>query len=222
MSLYGLGVSQGSFPEREGIWGFRGTARYARDGGDTALNYYVNGNHPEALEESRDRVGEICERNGAYDILVATTRSARDRMWEGRKCLFEAANHIGGMYLSLDVVVPRSLIPALVNRVQRISEKYQIRARSFGHAGDGNVHVLLFKDQLSDEEWARRIDPAQRDLYSETIKLGGKITAEHGIGLLRKSYLSMNLGSDQIEILKRLKKVFDANNVLNPGKIFDL
>jgi glycolate oxidase len=182
----------------------------------------LDGNHPEALEESRDRVGEICERNGAYDILVATTRSARDRMWEGRKCLFEAANHIGGMYLSLDVVVPRSLIPALVNRVQRISEKYQIRARSFGHAGDGNVHVLLFKDQLSDEEWARRVDPAQRDLYSETIKLGGKITAEHGIGLLRKSYLSMNLGSDQIEVLKRLKKAFDANNVLNPGKIFDL
>jgi glycolate oxidase len=182
----------------------------------------LDGNHQEAMEANLDRVGEICERNGAYDILVANTPSARDRMWEGRKCMFEAANHVGGMYLSLDVVVPRSQIPPLVSGVQRISGRYKIKARSFGHAGDGNVHVLLFKEHLSDKEWNSRIDKAQRDIYGETIKLGGKITAEHGIGLLRKSYLSMNLGSDQIEVLKRLKRTFDPKNVLNPGKIFDL
>ena len=143
-------------------------------------------------------------------------------MWEGRKCLFEAANHVGGMYKSLDVVVPRSLIPVLLKKIQKISEKYRIRAMSFGHAGDGNVHVLLFKGDLTGEEWERQIDQVQRILYSETIDLGGRITAEHGVGLLRKSYLSMNLGSGQIEVLKRLKRAFDPKNVLNPGKIFDL
>jgi glycolate oxidase len=182
----------------------------------------LDGNHQESLEQSRDQVGEICDRNGAYDILVAMTRPDRERMWEGRTCLFEAANHEGGIYKSLDVVVPRSHIPDLVKKVQEISERYRIESMSFGHAGDGNVHVLLFKGELEDEEWDKKIDPAQKDLYQETIHLGGKITAEHGIGLLRKSYLSMNLGAKQVDVLKNLKTAFDPSYILNPGKIFDI
>jgi glycolate oxidase len=182
----------------------------------------LDGNYEEVLEEQQSQIGEICEKNGAFDTLIANTSTARERMWEGRKCLFEAANHFGSMYKSLDVVVPRSLIPTLIKKINEISEKYRIKAMSFGHAGDGNVHVLLFKGELPDEEWERRIEQAQRDLYSETINLGGKITAEHGIGLLRKPFLSMNLDPCQIELLKRLKKAFDPKNILNPGKIFDL
>jgi glycolate oxidase len=182
----------------------------------------LDGNQQVSLEEERDRVGEICERNGAFDILIANTRTAMERMWEGRKCLFEAAGQGGVMYRSLDVVVPRSLIPALVKKIQEVPEKYGIKVMSFGHAGDGNVHILLFKDELSDGEWEKRIGRVERDLYGETIGLGGRITAEHGIGLLRKSYLPLNLDPCQIEILKRLKKAFDPKNILNPGKIFDL
>jgi len=191
-----------------------------RDAGAHVL-ISLDGNQQENLEEDRDRVGEICEKNGAFDILIANTRTAMERMWEGRKCLFEAANQVGGMYRSLDVVVPRSMIPALVKKIQEISERYQTKAMSFGHAGDGNVHVLLFKGELTDEEWEMLIDKAERDLYRETIGLGGRITAEHGIGLLRKSFLPLNLEPYQIEILKRLKKAFDPKNILNPGKIFD-
>jgi glycolate oxidase len=182
----------------------------------------LDGNHPEALEAERDRVGEICERNGAYDVLIADSRPARERMWEGRKCLFEAANQVGKMYKSLDVVVPRSLIPMLIRKVNETSGHYGIKSMSFGHAGDGNIHVLLFKGELTDEKWNGVIDRAQRDLYEQTIRLGGKITAEHGIGLLRKPYLSMNLDDSQIELSKRLKRAFDPKNLLNPGKIFDL
>jgi glycolate oxidase len=145
-----------------------------------------------------------------------------ERMWEGRKCLFEAANEVGGMFKSLDVVVPRSLIPVLVKKIQEVPKRYRIEAMSFGHAGDGNVHILLFKGELTDEEWEVSIDKAERKLYQETIELGGRITAEHGIGLLRKSFLPLNLDPYQIEILKRLKKAFDPKNILNPGKIFDL
>jgi glycolate oxidase len=182
----------------------------------------LDGDHEEALKEYQNRIGEICERHGAYDILVANSSTARERMWEGRKCLFEAANHFGTVYKSLDVVVPRSLIPGLIRKIHEISERYRIKGMSFGHAGDGNVHVLLFKGELPDEEWEKQIDRAQRDLYKETIDLGGKITAEHGIGLLRKPFLSMNLDPYQIELLKRLKTAFDPKNILNPGKIFDL
>jgi glycolate oxidase len=181
----------------------------------------LDGNHQEALEDSRNRVGEICERNGAYDIYVAETRPDIERMWEGRKCLFEAANLVGGMYKSLDVVVPRSRIPALVQQIQRISELHGIEALSFGHAGDGNVHVLLFKGELSDDVWNSHINLAERELYKETVDFGGRITAEHGIGLLRKPYLSMNLSTNQIEVLRQLKKAFDPKSILNPGKIFD-
>ncbi len=103
-----------------------------------------------------------------------------------------------------------------------VSEKYRIHAMSFGHAGDGIVHVLLFKGDLPDEKWERQSDHAQRTLYGETIDLGGKITAEHGIGILRKSYLSMNLGSSELDAIKRLKSALDPKYILNPGKIFDL
>jgi glycolate oxidase len=120
------------------------------------------------------------------------------------------------------VVVPRSLIPTLIEKINTVSEKYRIKSMSFGHAGDGNVHVLLFKGELTDEEWDGRIDQAQRNLYRETVDLGGRITAEHGIGLLRKPFLSMNLDPCQIGILKGLKRAFDPKNILNPGKIFDL
>jgi len=181
----------------------------------------LDGNHQEALEESRNYVGEICERNGAYDIYVAMTRPDIERMWEGRKCLFEAANLVGGMYKSLDVVVPRSRIPTLVQKIQMISDLHNIQAMSFGHAGDGNVHVLLFKGELSDDVWDSHIPLAERELYKETVDLGGRITAEHGIGLLRKKYLNMNLGLDQIEVLRQLKRAFDPKTILNPGKIFD-
>ncbi len=92
---------------------------------------------------------------------------------------------------------------------------------TFGHAGDGNVHVLLFKEDLSDELWDKHIALAERELYKETVDLGGRITVEHGIGLLRKKYLKMNLGSSQIEVLRQLKKAFDPKSILNPGKIFD-
>ena len=179
-------------------------------------------NHPEGLEKSRDRIGEICEKNEAHDILVATTSTARERMWEGRKCMFEAANHVGGMYKSLDVVVPRSFIPKLVKEIDIVSESHGITAMSFGHAGDGNVHVLLFKGDLSDKNWNRQIDEVQRRVYNQTVSLGGKITAEHGIGVLRKPYLSMNLDSNHINMLKRLKSAFDPKNILNPGKVFDM
>lgn len=182
----------------------------------------LDGNQQEALDEDQNRVGEICEKNGALDILIANSPTARDRMWEGRKCLFEAANHFGSLYKSLDVVVPRSLIPTLIRTIDEVSERHRIRTMSFGHAGDGNVHVLLFKGELLDEEWERLINRAQKDLYEATINLGGKITAEHGIGLLRKPFLSMNLDPFQIELLKGLKKTFDPKNILNPGKIFDL
>jgi glycolate oxidase len=182
----------------------------------------LDGNQQEALEEDQNRVGEICEKNGALDILIATSPTARERMWEGRKCLFEAANHFGSMYKSFDVVVPRSLIPILIEKTDEISERYRMKTMCFGHAGDGNVHVLVFKGDLHDEEWEERIDHAQRDLYQATINLGGKITAEHGIGLLRKPFLSMNLDPYQIDLLKRLKKAFDPKNILNPGKIFDV
>jgi glycolate oxidase len=182
----------------------------------------LDGNQQEALDKDQSRVGEICEKNGALDILIANSPTARDRMWEGRKCLFEAANHFGSLYKSLDVVVPRSLIPTLIREIDHVSERHRIRAMSFGHAGDGNVHVLLFKGELPDDEWERLINQAQRDLYKATIDLGGKITAEHGIGLLRKPFLSMNLDPCQIELLKGLKTAFDPKNILNPGKIFDL
>lgn len=182
----------------------------------------LDGNQEEALDEEQTKVGEICEKNGALDILIATSRTMRDRMWEGRKCLFEAANILGQMYKPFDVVVPRSFIPVLIKKIYEISDKYKIKSMCFGHAGDGNVHVLIYQGEIPNDEWPDKIGIIEKELYQSTIDLEGKITAEHGVGLLRKPFLSMNLDPYQIELLKGLKKVFDPKNILNPGKIFDL
>jgi glycolate oxidase len=91
-----------------------------------------------------------------------------------------------------------------------------------GHAGDGNVHVLYFKsDGMEKEEWARTIPRATESLYRAVLEMGGKITAEHGIGLTRKPFLSLDFTETQIGLLKGIKRVFDPQGILNPGKIFD-
>jgi glycolate oxidase len=182
----------------------------------------LDGNRREDFEHGMDLVGEVCKRFGAWDLLVADQAPAQARLWEGRRCIFEAANRIGGIYETMDVVAPRNRIADLVNCAETIAEKFRLNPLCVGHVGDGNVHVLYFKGEaMEQEEWARRIKPATESLYRATLDMGGKITAEHGIGLTRKPYLTLDLNDAQMGLLRGIKKTFDPKGILNPGKIFD-
>jgi len=182
----------------------------------------LDGNRKEDFQHSMDVVEEIFQRFGAWDLLVAEEPAAQNRLWEARRCIFEAANNMGVIYETMDVVAPRCCVADMVKAAEAIAGEHNLDPLCVGHAGDGNVHVLYFKkEEMDNEEWARTLPKASKALYQATLAMGGKITAEHGIGLTRKRYLKMDYTETQIDLLRGIKKTFDPKGILNPGKIFD-
>jgi glycolate oxidase len=118
------------------------------------------------------------------------------------------------------VVVPRAEIPDLLKGIRKIADRYAVRIVSFGHVGDGNVHVNVLKDDLADERWEEIIPSLTEEIYKLTLSLGGMITGEHGIGATRRRYLPLALDQPQIEVMEKIREVFDPNRILNPAKIF--
>jgi len=181
----------------------------------------IEGNDKEAVNADYDAVADICLKNNALDVLVADTKASQEKVWEGRSCIIDAAKAEGFIEV-LDCVVPRNRIPDLIKGLNDIAEKYKVECQNFGHAGDGNVHTNVLKKNMSDEEWNKKVPELIEEVYKLSISLGGTISGEHGIGLIRKRFLPMTLNKKQIELMMGIKRTFDPNNILNPGKIFDL
>ena len=119
-----------------------------------------------------------------------------------------------------DVVVPRAEILRLLKGIKEIGKRRGVRVISFGHAGDGNVHVNILKDEIADEEWEELLPTVTEEIYRLSLSLGGAITGEHGIGATRKRYLPLALDEAQIGLMRQIREAFDPNQILNPGKIF--
>jgi glycolate oxidase len=180
----------------------------------------LDGNTQEAVDADMELVGEICLEHGAHDVLVAKDRPTRDRLWEARRMIIEALNHASPVNHMEDVVVPRAEIHRLLKGIKGIAHRHGVRIVNFGHAGDGNVHVNVLKDDLPDEDWAALVPVITEEIYRLALSLGGTITGEHGIGATRREYLPMALDDVQIELMRGMRDLFDPNRILNPGKIF--
>jgi len=180
----------------------------------------LDGNTPAAVDADMELVGELCLQHGARDLLVARDRPTRDRLWEARRMIIDALNHESPMNHMEDVVVPRAEIHRLLKGMKEISRGHGVRIVSFGHAGDGNVHVNILKDDLGDEHWDGLVPPVREEIYRLALALGGTITGEHGVGATRRQYLPMALDEAQIELMRRIRAAFDPNSILNPSKIF--
>jgi glycolate oxidase len=180
----------------------------------------LDGNHREAIDANYDQVADICLENGALDVLVALGPRDQDRLWEARRAIIDALKKESPINHMEDVVVPRAEIPALLKGIREIAERYAVRIVSFGHAGDGNVHVNVLKDDLADERWEEIVPSIAEEIYKLALSLGGMITGEHGIGATRRRYLPLALDPAQIEIMERIREVFDPHRILNPAKIF--
>jgi len=156
----------------------------------------------------------------AVDVLVANTKETQERIWSIRGSFYEALvkNRVVQM---VDTVVPPSKIAEYIDEVKSIARRQKIRIFSVGHAGDGNVHLILMKDDLSDDAWAETWPQTMKQLYETAVSYGGTISGEHGIGLDKKKYLSLSIGESELRLMKAVKRLFDPNNILNPGKIFD-
>jgi glycolate oxidase len=180
----------------------------------------LDGNNKAALDEDLETVAGLCLDAGATDVLVAADRPTSDRLWEARRAIIDALNHESPVNHMEDVVVPRAAIPTLLRGTHEIADRLGVRILSFGHAGDGNVHITTLKDDVSDEAWEELVPEATESLYQLALSLGGTITGEHGIGAIRRQYLPLALEEAQIEVMRRIREVFDPNSILNPGKIF--
>jgi len=180
----------------------------------------LDGRRDEEVAADMEQVGDLCLAHGALDVLVASDRPTRDRLWEARRMILEALKHESPANYMEDVVVPRAEIPRLLEGIHELGDRYGVRIVCFGHAGDGNVHVNILKDETPDARWREVVPPLRRAIYDLCISLGGTLTGEHGVGATRRAYLPLALDAAQIELQRRIKAAFDPENILNPGKIF--
>jgi FAD/FMN-containing dehydrogenase len=174
---------------------------------------------PRGVEEDLDRVVEACRTAGAKQISRATTETERDTIWSLRRQTSVALKAFGLVKINHDVVVPRGRVPELFDVIAEMKRTYGLRVASFGHAGDGNIHVNLLITP-DDAEEAARAKKAEQFLFTRVVALEGSISGEHGIGFAKAAYLPIELSADEIALMKRIKAAFDPNGILNPGKIF--
>ncbi len=179
----------------------------------------VDGNYEEALDKDIEKIAEVVSDAGAFDIVMAEDTNKMSEIWALRRCIGEAVKSIS-VYKEEDTVVPRANMPALIKGVKEICAKHGITSICYGHAGDGNVHVNILKDKTDNDTWEKNIDPAIRKIFKLTVSLGGTISGEHGIGYSQKNYLDIAIKESEVKLMKDIKKVFDPNGIMNPGKIF--
>ncbi len=180
----------------------------------------VDGDEEEAVTQQYETIGEVCLESGAGDVMVADTAPTQEKIWSTRRKLRDSLRAVSPIIVGQDVVVPRMAIADFLEKLDGIAGKTGIEIVSFGHAGDGNVHVNFLKREMEESAWKRALEAATREVFSLAIKLGGTISGEHGIGLVKKNYLSLALNPATIGALRRIKEALDPNNILNPGKIF--
>ncbi|MGE7759902.1 FAD-binding oxidoreductase [Peribacillus sp. NPDC097895] len=175
--------------------------------------------HPLALQEEVAQASELCRAVGAREVRIPKDKVEEAELWRARKLVSPAIVRIKPTKISEDATVPRSKIPQMCERLQKIRDKYGVHLVVFGHAGDGNLHPNIICDKTDKEEMSR-VELAVADIFMAAIELGGTLSGEHGIGMMKAPFLEMELGAAGLDIMKRIKEVWDPNNIMNPGKIF--
>lgn len=212
------------FMERNALdWGIKYTPDVnleLKKGIEAYLLIEVDGNDRDVLFKECEAITGVIERFECDEVLFAEDASQKERLWKVRKCLGEAVKS-HSIYKEEDTVVPRAELPKLLKGVKQIGEKYGFESVCYGHAGDGNLHVNIVKAGMTDDEWENKLPEGIREIFTLCKELGGTISGEHGIGLVQKSYMDIVFSKANLDIQKGIKKLFDPDNILNPGKIFD-
>jgi glycolate oxidase len=178
----------------------------------------VDGNYPESLMSDCEKISEVVQQFGCGEILFADDEAQKAQLWKLRRKVAEAVKS-NSVYKEEDTVVPRYQLPALLTAVKEIGSRYGFRSVCYGHAGDGNLHVNIIKGNLTEDQWNSMLPTAIREIFELTVRLGGTLSGEHGIGLVQKNYMDIAFKSHEISLLRSVKQVFDPLGILNPGKI---
>lgn len=176
--------------------------------------------HPAVVAEEAARMEQICRAHQCQEVRVAKNEEEAVQLAAARRTAFSALARVGPTTILEDVTVPRSELARIIRFIQATAKKYKLRVGVFGHMGDGNLHPTVLTNERNREEMDR-VEKAFREIFEETIRLGGTITGEHGVGLAKKSILPQALGHEPIRVMRELKKVLDPKGILNPGKMFD-
>ncbi|HYE77608.1 MAG TPA: FAD-linked oxidase C-terminal domain-containing protein, partial [bacterium] len=179
----------------------------------------VDGHDESDIERQTERIAEVVTDLGIDDVFVADGPEQVRELWALRRSIGLAVKSIS-IYKEEDTVAPRARLADLVDRVKEVSDRHGLTTICYGHAGDGNIHVNIIKVGISDEDWAQRLPVAIREMFGEVVKLGGQISGEHGIGYVQKEFLPIAVSEAELELCRRIKRAFDPNGILNPGKIF--
>ena len=167
-----------------------------------------------------EQAAELLVENGAIDVLVADTPNAIKDAWAARSSFLEAINSQYKLIDECDVVVPINKIAPFINFVNEIGEKYDFDVQSFGHAGDGNLHIYtVSNDEEKLDEFNKQVHEFMEEIYAKAYEFGGQLSGEHGVGHGKLKYLAEYEGKLNTDLMRGIKKVFDPNMILNPGKV---
>ncbi|HRF20533.1 MAG TPA: FAD-linked oxidase C-terminal domain-containing protein [Chitinophagaceae bacterium] len=190
---------------------------------DTAAHLIieVDGNNRDVLMQEMEAIGNLLTQYDIGEIYFADDAQQKAELWKLRRRAAEAVKMIG-YTIEEDTVVPRAELPALIKGVKELAVKHDFDVVCYGHAGDGNLHVRIRKEGIPNSHGNAEMTEVLRELFKLVKQLGGTISAEHGIGLIQKPYMDIAFNDPALRLMREIKKVFDPNNILNPGKIFDL
>lgn len=174
---------------------------------------------PAAIDVEQRDVARLCSEHGASEVRIARDEAESAKLWQARRVVSSSLARIRPTKLGEDISVPRSAIPEALAAVQAIAAKYRLLIPVYGHISDGNLHPNILFDRHDPEE-VERVNRAAAEIFEAAVRLGGTLTGEHGIGSLKKEFLTMALDPVELEMMRRVKDAFDPQGILNPGKIF--
>jgi glycolate oxidase len=180
----------------------------------------VDGNSQDELFNQCEVINEVLEANGCFDVLLADTAGQKEALWNLRRTMAVSVKS-NAVYKEEDTVVPRAELPQLIKGIKEIGNRYGFESVCYGHAGDGNLHVNIIKTSMSDEDWKNKLPAGIEEIFKLTVALGGTLSGEHGIGYVQKNYMPIMFSEVHLSIMRGIKKVFDPNNIMNPGKVFN-
>lgn len=177
--------------------------------------------HPVVVEEEAAQMMALARQHGAREVRAAADEAEGARLASARRNAFSALARVRPTTILEDVTVPRTELAHMVAFIRACAERHSLRVGTFGHLGDGNLHPTFLTDERDAEEM-HRVEAALEEIVEETIRLGGTVTGEHGVGLAKKGFLRRQLGESSYELMRSIKRALDPEHLLNPGKIFDL
>lgn len=193
--------------------------KFPDNSSDAYLLLTFDGNSAAQVEADYATVADLCLNSGALDVFIVDTDERKESVWSARGAFLEAIKASTSEIDECDVVVPRNQVANFIKYTHELEKEFNVRIPSFGHAGDGNLHVYICRDDMDEETWKKKLNEVFDCMYKKSEELRGLVSGEHGIGYAKREYMFHQYGDQYMSIMKGIKATFDTKNILNPGKV---